>query len=123
MQKIVTSCLLRVTITGTVCVIHRHIRGPNPLKCRSFMSVAIPDEFSGFVRDSIASGRFRSADEVVAEALRLLKHREQKLDALRRDIQEGLDSLKEHPAVPLDVEDIIRRGQIRLAQQKQGSNG
>ncbi len=79
------------------------------------MFFMIPNEFSEFVRDSVTSGRFQSVDNVVIEALRLLRHREEKLDALRHDIQEGLDSLKKHGAVPLDVKDIIRRGRLRLA--------
>jgi putative addiction module CopG family antidote len=59
---------------------------------------------------------FGNVDEVVTEALRLLRHREQKLDALGRDIQEGLDSQEKYGAVALDVDDIIRRGRIRLAE-------
>ena len=79
------------------------------------MSVAIPLEFQSFVRDGIASGRFRSEEEAVKEGLNLLQSREQKLDALRKDIQIGLDDLEAGRSSPLDVEDIIRRGRQRLA--------
>lgn len=85
------------------------------------MFLSIPDEFAEFVRDRVASGRFRNTDEVVTEALRLLQHREEKLKLLQHDIQEGLDSLAEFGAVPLDIEDIIRRGRMRLHKQKQAS--
>ncbi|RLT08625.1 MAG: type II toxin-antitoxin system ParD family antitoxin [Planctomycetota bacterium] len=78
------------------------------------MSVTIPQEYAAFIRDSVASGRFRSEDEVVFEALRLLQRREQKPAALRGDIQVGLDDLDAGDASELDVEDIIRRGRERM---------
>lgn len=80
------------------------------------MSVTIPQEYAAFIRDSVASGRFGSEDEVVFEALRLLQRHEQKLAALRADIQVGLDDLDAGDASELDVEDIIRRGLERLKQ-------
>ena len=79
------------------------------------MSVAIPLEFQPFVRDGIASGRFRSEQEAVKEGLNPLQSREQKPDALRKDIQIGLDDLAAGRSSPWDVEDIIRRGRQKLA--------
>ncbi len=78
------------------------------------MSAVIPPEFQQFVIDGIASGRFRSEDEAVKEGLDLLRSREQKLHALRLDIQAGLDDLEAGRSSPFDVEDIIRRGRHRL---------
>ena len=40
----------------------------------------------------VESGHYGSPDEVIDAALRFLDERERKLEALRRDIQEGLDS-------------------------------
>lgn len=57
------------------------------------MTVSIPSEFAQFVDREIASGKFRSQEEVVAEALRLLRTREEKWDELRSDIEQGLDAL------------------------------
>ena len=82
------------------------------------MSAIIPPEFQAFVIDGIASGRFRSEEEAVKEGLDLLRSRERKLDALRKDIQEGLDDLEAGRSSPLDVEDIIRRGQQRLEESR-----
>ena len=78
------------------------------------MSLTIPHEYAAFIRDSVASGRFGSEDEVVFEALRLLQRHEQKLAALRAEIQVGLDDLDAGDASELDVEDIIRRGRERM---------
>jgi antitoxin ParD1/3/4 len=77
------------------------------------MSAVIPPEFQPFVVDGIASGRFRSEEEAVTEALGLLRSREQKLNALRKDIQTGLDDLDAGRTTPFDVEDIFRRGRQR----------
>jgi len=64
----------------------------------------------------VAGGRFHSEEDVVAEALRLLEVRERKLEALRKDIQVGIDQLDRGEGLPLDVDDIMKRGRERLTQ-------
>lgn len=80
------------------------------------MSVTIPAEFESFVERAVASGRYRSEDEVFANALRLLSERERRWLALRDDIQVGLDDIESGDVAPLDVEDIKQRGRQRLAE-------
>ena len=85
------------------------------------MSEAIPAEFQQFVQQEVASGRYRSAEEVVADGLRLL--REQKLYELRKDIAAGLAQLDRGEGIELHDEqsvqaffdDIKLRGRQRLA--------
>ncbi len=79
------------------------------------MSITIPKDFQTFVSRGVASGRFRSEEEAVGEGLNLLRDREQKLDALRGDIQAGLEQLDAGQSTILDINDIKRRGQQRLA--------
>ena len=55
--------------------------------------ISLPDELAQFVDREVASGKFRSQEEVVAEGLRLLQNRERRLDALRADLQLGIDQL------------------------------
>jgi antitoxin ParD1/3/4 len=45
-----------------------------------------------FIKRGIASGRFGTASEAMREALTLLEERELKMEALRRAIDEGLES-------------------------------
>ena len=80
------------------------------------MSVTISAEFESFVERAVASGRYRSEDEVLANALRLLSERERRWLALRDDIQVGLDDIESGDVAPLDVEDVKQRGRQRLAE-------
>ena len=60
------------------------------------MNVSLTPELEAFVSQQVEGGMYTSASEVVRHALRLLVRQEQhdhaKLEALRRDIQAGLES-------------------------------
>lgn len=66
------------------------------------MSTVIPVDYQDFIDRKVASGQFRSADEVVLEALRQFSDRERKLDALRSEIMIGIDQLERGEGIPLD---------------------
>ena len=53
------------------------------------MNIELPEDAVQFVEGLVASGQFASADEAVAEGVRLLMSRQQ----LRADIQRGIDQL------------------------------
>jgi antitoxin ParD1/3/4 len=59
-------------------------------------SYVLGNHFEGFVRQQLDSGRYQSASEVIRDGLRLLEeqtaYKQAKLDALRTDIQAGIDS-------------------------------
>lgn len=65
------------------------------------MNVSLPGELDHYVRESVASGRYTSASEVIREALRLLQQiersrevRQARADAKLRELQmEVVDSL------------------------------
>jgi antitoxin ParD1/3/4 len=62
------------------------------------MNVSLTQEMEHFISERVASGRYRSASEVVREALRLLQEREKerqiRLDALRAEIDEGVAAME-----------------------------
>jgi antitoxin ParD1/3/4 len=62
------------------------------------MNVNLTPQLEELVRSKVSSGMYRSASEVVREALRLMDEqdrlRQAKLDELRRDVRLGLDSGK-----------------------------
>jgi antitoxin ParD1/3/4 len=55
-------------------------------------SISLGNHFESFIENSITKGRYTNASEVVRAGLRLLEEEEEKVVALRRAIQEGIDS-------------------------------
>ena len=55
-------------------------------------SVSLGDHFGEFVEYRIKEGRYKNASEVIRAGLRLLEEEEQKFYALRKAIQDGIDS-------------------------------
>ncbi len=55
-------------------------------------SISLGDHFDNFIQSRISNGRFKNASEVVRAGLRLLEEEENKMNALRSAIQEGVDS-------------------------------
>lgn len=63
------------------------------------MRVHLTGELEQMVQHSIDTGRYRSADEMVEEALRLIRQRDQAIElhkeALRNKIAVGMESLRQ----------------------------
>jgi antitoxin ParD1/3/4 len=57
------------------------------------MNVSLTPELERLVNEKVESGLYQTASEVVREALRLLKERDQARDQLRADVQAGFDQL------------------------------
>ena len=62
------------------------------------MNVSLTPELEKIVNSKVKSGLYNSASEVVREGLRLLQQRDEmrqmKLQALRNEIQQGIDDLE-----------------------------
>ena len=84
------------------------------------MDVTLTPELEHLIQDKVASGLYASESEVIREALRLLKDRDElkllAIEDLRREIQKGLDQLDRGESVPFDAEHIKTEGRRRLAQ-------
>lgn len=83
------------------------------------MTIALPSELEGLVNAKIQSGQYHSAGEVIREGLRLLEEkdalRQIKLEQLRKGIAVAVEAADRGEIAPLDIEDIIARGKMRLA--------
>lgn len=55
-------------------------------------SVALGNYFEDFVESRITQGRYKNASEVIRAGLRLLEEEENRTQALKSAIQEGIDS-------------------------------
>ena len=79
------------------------------------MNVNLGPILEKFVADLLESGDYQSQSEVIREALRMLKEREDfkklRIEQLRREIQAGIESGRSEP---LDFEHIKAEGRRRL---------
>ncbi len=55
-------------------------------------SVSLGNYFDKFIQDQISKGRYKNVSEVLRAGLRLLENEESKAIALKRAIQEGIES-------------------------------
>src|SRR3954465_9393824 len=69
-------------------------------------SFSLDEHYSAFIDDAVASGRYRSASDVVRAALRLLEDRETQLRALREALIKGEHS---GPSTPFDFDAFLAR--------------
>ena len=87
------------------------------------MNINLTPQLEDMVRQKVSSGLYTSASEVVREALRLMDEKDRlraaKLDQLRQDIREGVDS---GAATSWDPEEIKRAGRAKKAN-KPGRSG
>jgi antitoxin ParD1/3/4 len=69
------------------------------------------------IREKIATGSYNSASEVVREALRLLEQADEfrilKLQKLREDIREGLDSGPSTVFDPQEIKRVARQRKLK----------
>jgi antitoxin ParD1/3/4 len=87
------------------------------------LNINLTPQLEELVRQKVASGRYTSASEVVREALRLMEEQDSlrrvKLQQLRQDIREGLES---GPSIPWDVEAVKREGRKRAANRRSATS-
>ena len=55
-------------------------------------SVSLGNYFESFVDSRVSQGRFKNASEVIRAGLRLLEEEENKIVALKKAIEEGIES-------------------------------
>jgi antitoxin ParD1/3/4 len=58
------------------------------------MNIALPPDLENLVAEKIRHGLYRDESEVVHEGLRLLRERDQAVDSLRHDIEDGFRAVE-----------------------------
>jgi len=86
------------------------------------MNVSLTPELEQLINDRVRSGLYQTASEVVREALRLLKQRDEDHAALRSDVRAGLLQLDQGQARAVGgasatalASRVKKRGRARLA--------
>ncbi len=84
------------------------------------MNVSLTPKLESFVKQKVSTGLYNSVSEVIREALRLLEEKDalktMRLQALRTDIQVGIDSLDKGEGKSLDIDAIKTRGREIMSQ-------
>lgn len=83
------------------------------------INVSLTPELEKLVKDEIKNGDYKSANEVVREGLLLVRLRRQKLAALRREIQIGIDEIERGEYREYtSVEDLFEDVEAAVAERK-----
>ena len=93
------------------------------------MNVNLGETFDRFIAELLETGHYQSQSEVVREALRLLKEREElrahRLSQLRNELDKGLQDIEaghfethDQASLPAAFEESKARGRKRLASKK-----
>ena len=78
------------------------------------MTVELGPQLEQAVDDLIQNGRYRSKSEVLREGVRLVQDRETRLEALKAEIQKGLDDVDAGRVYP--IEEVCAKLEARYAQ-------
>ena len=57
------------------------------------MNISLTPELEQLVSDKVKTGMYQTASEVIREGLRLLNERDHRLEALRRNVRAGFESV------------------------------
>lgn len=78
------------------------------------MNVTLTPDLERLVREHVATGQYRTAVEVIREALRLLKERDVAFKELQQDIAAGLEQLDRGEADVLDIAAIKAKARQQM---------
>ena len=81
------------------------------------INVSIPRELEPFIRSELSTGRYRSKDELVVDAVRTLRELKRRHRQLRDDIRHAIDQLDRGHGQPLDMTAIKEKARARPAGQ------
>lgn len=80
------------------------------------MHITLSKELERFVQEEVRLGRYNDADELIAEALRLLKQRQDLVRELDNTIEEGLaDAAAGRVHTPDEVREYLRQRRAQRA--------
>ena len=92
------------------------------------MQIVLSSEVEQLLRNELATGRYRSENEVLLEAVQLLSARDRRLEELRSQVQIGRDQIDRGEYTEFDeagmqrfFEGLQERGRRRYVERRQTS--
>ena len=73
------------------------------------MNFSLGKNLEEYVSNQVNGGMFNNASEVIRDALRLQMEKQLKLDSLRQDIKQGIESIKNGNISHATAEDIKKQ--------------
>ena len=70
------------------------------------MNISLTPELERLVDDKVKTGMYQTASEVIRDGLRLLRERDQRVDALRRDVRAGFEAVERGEFTEYDASNI-----------------
>lgn len=84
------------------------------------MNIALKPKYEEFIRSQIQSGKYGSPEEVIEEAIALLREREQRLEELRQKIAVGTAQIANKQVTDGEIVLAILQEKIDEMQQSGG---
>jgi antitoxin ParD1/3/4 len=88
------------------------------------VSITLEPEQERFIQEQVALGRFKSANEVLAQALRLLEQKYREDEAWVEDVRQKIDEAREEVArgevLPLETVMAQLQDKFRQARENRG---
>jgi len=72
------------------------------------MSYAFPPELQQLVQEGLAAGKYRSEDEMLLEAVRLLRQQDTDFQQFKEKLKMRLDRLKRGEGIQLEDDEALR---------------
>lgn len=89
------------------------------------MNISLTPELEQLVDDKVKTGMYQTASEVIRDGLRLLRERDQRVEALRRDVRAGFEAVERGEFTEYDAgnvkelsDRIKARGRKRLVEEQ-----
>ena len=88
------------------------------------MSITLKPEQEKFIQEQVARGRFKSANEVLAQALILLEQKYREDEAWREDVREKVDEARAEVArgEVLPLETVVAQLQDKFRQARENQS-
>jgi antitoxin ParD1/3/4 len=82
------------------------------------LSITLTPHLAKLVRDSVASGRFASASEVIRDAMRVWQQKEQEHEEVIASIRARVQASLDDPRPPLPLSEVLEKIDKRIERHK-----
>lgn len=86
---------------------------------KQMKTITLTSEQEAIVNERVKSGAYKSADEVIAASLNLLKEQEKRIEAQRREVMRGAQDIKQGRFITVSTDEELDRFADQIIEQSQ----